>query len=233
LNGEDPVEKLAAGAAKGGLDWGSKKIKEFVNKFKNRELVFIEDSETIELVKEIRQKSEWDLFDQYVEEKDQRLIIQMGITLRSLESDSDRLQNLRSKITKKYGARGLHLAQFVQNQILTKLVTSMVEDGYKKPDIEENIKKFLEDIDKFTLFIKNEDDVEDTVDTIITRIKANVPKVLILFGSGNASDKVEEIVSEVEEKNIDYRVKTYKEQQKNSDVEKLTIFLIKNISSIN
>lgn len=233
MNGEDPVEKLAAGAAKGGLDWGSKKIKEFVNKFKNRELVFIEDSETIELVKEIRQKSEWDLFDQYVEEKDQRLIIQMGITLRSLESDSDRLQNLRSKITKKYGARGLHLAQFVQNQILTKLVTSMVEDGYKKPDIEENIKKFLEDIDKFTLFIKNEDDVEDTVDTIITRIKANVPKVLILFGSGNASDKVEEIVSEVEEKNIDYRVKTYKEQQKNSDVEKLTIFLIKNISSIN
>lgn len=233
MSEEDPIEKIVAGATKGGLDWGSSKIREFVERFKNRELVFIEDYETIELVKEIRQKSEWDLFDRYVEEKDQRLLIQMGITLRSLEGDSEKLQNLRSKITKRYGARGLHLAQFVQNQILTKLVNSMVEDGYKKPDIEDNIKKFLDDIDKFTLFIKNEDDVDDTIDTIITRIKANVPNVLILFGSGKASDKVEEVVEKLEEKNIDYRVKTYKEKQKRSDVEKLTIFLIRNITSIN
>lgn len=63
---EDLLKTTAAGVTEGVLNWTKKEIKELVKKFKNRDIAFIEDSETIEKAKEFQNTPETQLFKQFV-----------------------------------------------------------------------------------------------------------------------------------------------------------------------
>ena len=81
----DPVESAAKGAVKAVLEYSEEKLKELVERFKNKDLVFIQDKEIIEIAKEQRAKGEWAFFKIYVKDNDLRILFQMGLTLRELE----------------------------------------------------------------------------------------------------------------------------------------------------
>ena len=107
------------GLVKGTLSWGEEKIKEFARKFKNRQLVFIQDEETINLVRSQLKSGEWSLFCQYVSNKELRLLVQLGLTLRKLDTDKNEkaLLNLRTKIIerKDYTLLNLCKVKFLTN----------------------------------------------------------------------------------------------------------------------
>lgn len=113
----DPIESVSKGAAEGVLEWSAEKLKEFVVKLKNRQMAFIEDRETIDIVKDQRATAEWKFFTQYVVDKELRVLFQMGLTLRKLEAQNKQnaLEQLKRKILDKYDTNGLHTAQLVQN----------------------------------------------------------------------------------------------------------------------
>src|SRR3989344_1668561 len=116
MSSDDFIEGATKGAVKGALEFSEDKIKLFLRKFKDRELAFIEDEQTIKLVKTQREKPEWALYRKYVKDGDLRLQIEMGFSLRQLEKigEKNKHQNLRNKLHKKYGEKGLHIAEIVQ-----------------------------------------------------------------------------------------------------------------------
>lgn len=182
----DPLESISKGAAKGVteavIDWGEVKLKELIIKLKNRDLAFIEDYETIELVKEQRKTGEWDLFKEYVSDCDLRIQFQMGLTLRKLERGGDDFGPLLKKINKKYGTKGLHIAFFVQNGLFGKYVSTVLELGYSTERVIKELKALFEDIDKAVSFISQTDKVQQKSKEIITKIQANSPEIFIMSG---------------------------------------------------
>ena len=220
---------LAREATKGILDFTKEQIQEFVQKFRNRDLVFVEEPGTIKLIKEVRGGTEWNLFDEFLPkpDKDLRLIFQMGITLRKLDGNEEKLDNLRSKIRNRFTVKGLHLAEFVQNKVLSKVIVALAERNLSKKEIVQVVKDIWDNIDKFAIFIKQDDDINEHFKNIETRIRANLPLLLMIFGSGSAIKKLDKIVDKIEKMNFGYETIRYEEKEKTN--KKIVLLLKQNV----
>jgi len=200
INSEDrTIKDIAEGATKGVLNWTKEftkdQIRSLINKFRHKDIAFIQDIETISVVKEQLRSGEWDISSKYVKDKSLRLLIQMGLTLRKLENGKkfDKLLNLRGKILSKFGSRGLHIAQFVQNGMLTAYLGAVISKISNKNDLINQIEEILNNIDKFVVFIQEKDNSDRKVEEIKTRIYANNPATFMIFGKHSAIKIVKEI----------------------------------------
>jgi hypothetical protein len=212
---------VSEGAVKGVLSFSEEKIKEVIEKFKNHELNFIEDQETIDLVKEQLKTGEWSFYKEHVKDKKLRVLIQMGLALRRLEKDPEKLQNLRDNIIFGFGEDGLHISQFVQNKILSKYLGTVVSEINSEQDLIGALEDLLKNIDKFVIFIKTNDNIERSTKKIITRIDANAPKIFILGSRKSAIDNCNKIKENLKKEITDYKFTI------NEDEEKLILFLLR------
>lgn len=182
-----------AGVSKAVIELTLEKLNEFVARIKNRDLAFIEDESTITRVNLINNSGELEYYKDFVKDKDQLRLVKMGLTLRKLEEDGDhkRLQSLSGKIRKKYEVEGLHAAQFVQNDILSKYIGNYIKTANSKDDIRKGIAKILGNIEQYALFVK--EDYNSNSDIIIPSVQiANVhkPSIFIICGMGPAGDLI-------------------------------------------
>lgn len=186
----DPVEKASSGAVKGVLDWTEEKIKSLVEKFKNRELAFIQDEETIRIVKEQYNSGELNFYKNYIEDRELLFLVKMGLTLRRLENNLDRKQNLRSKLYGKYETRGLHIAEFVENGILNRYIAILIDNFTSIEDFKRKIQTTLENIDNHVLFVQKDDRERLIIQNVTTRVFANSPNIFIVSGISSAAEIV-------------------------------------------
>jgi len=105
------IKKVSEGAMAGALGWTKEQIKDYVDKFNKKELAFIQNQETIDIVKQQYNSGESKFYEAYVKDKSMRIIIRLGLTLRKITSNSEKRDNLRLKIRQKYEIKGLHIAQ--------------------------------------------------------------------------------------------------------------------------
>jgi len=190
---------LVAGVVKGSLDWTKDQISDLVAKLRNRSLAFIEDRETIELVREQRHSMEWQILSQYVTDRRLKIIAQLGLSLRKLENDKEKVDRLRMKILKTYGKEGLHIAEAVQNEVLSTFLGVDMPLVQSPADLTIQIEKLLNNVDKYIVFISPEDIVDRRAKEIETRLMADVPNTLILYGCRSvARTKVRSIVNRLE-----------------------------------
>lgn len=197
------TQDIAEGATRGVLSWSKETILALAKKFLNKELVFIEDQQTIEIVKEQLKTAEWLLFNRYVQDKDMQLLIKMGLTLRALEKQKrlQALQNLRDKIsTSKYGKRGLHIAQFVQSKLLKEYVNGIIDKASSESELIQNINDMLSYLEVRSSFIKKEDSPDIKVAEILTRIQAHAPESYIVFAKDSALPICKLIIDLLKEK---------------------------------
>jgi len=148
---EDFISNIAKGMTRGVIDWSSEKVMTLIKKFKNKELAFIEDIETIDIAKEQRKTTEFDFFKKYIADKHLRILFQMGLTLRKLEKANKDLQPLKEKISNKYDIKGLHIAYFVQNGLFSKYIGSILEKTTPQR-VSFEIKNLLKNITKIPLW---------------------------------------------------------------------------------
>lgn len=185
-------EKIIAGAAEGAtravLSLSEEKLKALVARFLNRDVAFVQDVETINVAKEQRNTSEYDLFKRYIDDRQLCILFQMGLTLRKLERQKDRVASLRTKILNKYGSRGLHIAQLVQNGFFNKFLASCLARTPTTQQLTTEIRTFLDDIEKTAIFVREEDNVQARTIEIQVKILANSPKHFIVAGSGYAKE---------------------------------------------
>ena len=76
---EIPLTSAAEGITKGTISWGEEKIKNLVSSFINRKLIFINNKNTIDLVKEQLKSGDWSLCKQYIKNNDLKILVQMGL----------------------------------------------------------------------------------------------------------------------------------------------------------
>jgi len=183
-------EEAFAGAVKGTIDWTVDAIKRFVIKLKDKKLAFIQDEETINLVKEQYHSSELSFYKEYVSDKEVLFIVNMGLTLRKLQSNSDRRTNLRNKIFDKYEVNGLHIAQFVENGILNRYVGILIDNMSSITDFKDKIIYVLKNIEKHVLFVKKEDNERSVIQHVTPSIASNSPLIYIISGKSSAAEIV-------------------------------------------
>jgi len=211
---EKPLVDVAEGATRGALGWTADKIKELVAKFENRDIAFVEDLETINLAKEQRKTSEWNLFIEYIEDPDLRILFQMGLTLRRLEGKPLNIASLRDKIVNKYDAKGLHVAQFIQNGFFGKFIGNILERASTPQKLRFEIENLLKNIEKTCVFIKQVDNVDKKTEEIVAKILANSPATFIICSSGGATIKCEKIKKKVMKRISGYDAELYKTKYK-------------------
>jgi hypothetical protein len=192
----DPVASAVEGAIVGGLRYTEEKITDFVNKFLGKELSFIEDKETIEIVKSQRKKPEFEIYRKFVKNKDLRLQMEMGLSLKHLEKNKDKLFNLRSKIHGKFGDPGLHVAELVACGIFNRYIALILNNAADEKELEERMEEILRDIEKYVIFIQAFADAKKICEALVIRISANLPKAIIIFSKGESAIEIAKTVIE-------------------------------------
>lgn len=218
---KDPLASATEGVTKGFLHWTEEKIKGYVARFQNRDIAFVSDPEIINLAKKQRETPEWKLFEEYIENRDLRILFQMGLTLRKIArkpkhdfARTSHLSSLRNNILSKYGTKGLHIAQFIQGGYFGKIIGNVLERATTPEKLRIEIERILNNIERTTIFIKQSDNVNQKTEEIAIKIMANSPSTFILFGSGNAMIKCETIKEKVMKKISGYEVELYKARYK-------------------
>ena len=130
ISSKDPLSSIAEGVTKATLNSSIDGLKNWIDKFKNKKLAFIRERETIDMVRAQLKSNELSFYKNYIDDPTIKDYILMGLTLRKLESKSDfkRIKNLRNKIYKKYDLKGLHASQLVQNGVLSRHITNLMEN---------------------------------------------------------------------------------------------------------
>jgi hypothetical protein len=227
MSSEKPIESAAEGATKGVLDFSEEKIKQLVERFRNRDIAFVEDPEIINIAKEQRKTSEWTLFKELIDDHDLHILFQLGLTLRKLERQRDRVSSLRDKIRDKYDIKGLHIAQLIQNGFFNRFLAIALERTPTPQQLKFEIKTLLDDIEKTVIFVKETENIDYTTQEIIVRIQANSPRTLMICASGYAQPKCNEIGEVMKkwifERAISYEYELYETRFK-------TVFFLNKVS---
>lgn len=126
-----------------------------------------------------------------------RILVQMGMTLRRLNEKKEevKLANLREKIVNKYKRKGLHIAQFVQENILREALGDIAKTARTSIDLVVKVEELLQQIDYQTQFVKQTDDMDVCLRRIQTKIDAHAPDTFIVFTQKSARPKGKKILT--------------------------------------
>lgn len=203
MSSENSISDAAEGATKGVLEWSADKISQLVQKLKDKKLAFIEEKKTIDVVKEQYNSAESHFYKKYIKDKELLFLVRMGLTLRKLEYDEERVRNLRDKILRKYNLKGLHIAEFVQNGVLNRYIGILLEKLTVGDDLEKNIAEVLNNIDQHAIFIQGASRVGEIVRKSINITDSHSPSIFVIAGVKSAvkilQDSLEQLKNVLEE----------------------------------
>jgi hypothetical protein len=190
---KDFGEGLGKGVTKGLLEYSESKIKELIGLFRDKKLKFIGDEYTIQVAKETRDSGEWKFYKAYIKDDEMLFIIKMGLVLRKLEKNQDKLNNLRERIRRKYNVKGLHIAYFVQNGILNRYVAILLDDLSSTENLEKTIVDTLSNIEKHAIFVDWRYEPGQLLKEVMTVTASHKPSIFVVSGIASASKIVKDI----------------------------------------
>lgn len=186
------METVAIGATKGFFEHWEEKLPIIITKLRNHEIAFVEDRKNFEVVISEGESSEFKLFRQFAPKGWPRILFKMGLALRQIERDQDRVKDLKDDVYRKFGKRGVHIAELAQRGIITQLVAQLAKIMANPSDVQAKLTNLLENVDEVTIFVTKKD--AEHVEGICNRVKNKVdnsqPHLVIIFGSGFARDVV-------------------------------------------
>jgi hypothetical protein len=195
-----PIGDAAYGVTKAILDslWAG--LSHVADKLTNRDIAFIGDPETRRLVKEKRASAEWALLRKYIKDPNLWLIVQSGLTLRSLEDDplqKKRLEHLRETLHTRWGPSGVQIAEVVQRGILTDLVTHYAKAGATDQQLRSEIGTILADLMAHIEFIQTGQDPKAFCQKIAYKVSIRSPQ--IIMAKGHAVDALVRVARKITE----------------------------------
>ena len=191
---DNPVSDITEGVTKGFLEWSAEKIGSLIKKLKNKELAFIEEPKTIEIVREQYRSGEAKFYEIYIKDRDLLFLVRLGLTLRKLENDKERTQNLRDKILKKHEVEGLHIAEFVQNGILNSYVAILLKELISIEKLTEDIEQILKNIENYTILVLGTSNKSEIIKNADIKVNSHSPKIFIISGFKSAAKIVAESI---------------------------------------
>jgi hypothetical protein len=207
----DPIESAAKGATSAVLDWSEQKVRDLVKQFRNHQLAFIKNADNIELIKQERQSSEFSILKQFVPKGPFSIQVQMGLALRQIARDQPRTMELKGRIQHKYGPPGLHVAETTQIGITSQLLTHLAKLYSQPEEVTKRLVYFFDHVEDLVVFVKKTDIPNAIAKMVLTRIESFTAHIIILFGSGYASDVVLEILKEIKKDDRGYVIEVGRE----------------------
>lgn len=221
---------IFAGVTKGTYQYSEDKIKQLVNRFKNGNLAFIQDQDTIDLIKKQLDSGEWNYCKPYLKDTRLKMLVKMGLTLRELDKNKEqkKILDLKNKISLKFGSKSVHIAQIVQNKILTSFIGYLAKTEKTLSEMMEYIEILLNNSDNFVIFVKNLDFAKEILATIVIKIRATNLPFLIIFSCGTAIKQTLILKSELAKTkliNDNYNIEV--QEELNEGIRKYIIFITK------
>jgi hypothetical protein len=217
----NPLKDLGEGIGKGVSDSiiknGSSLIKSLIEKFKLGKLAFIQERTTLDQAKELLNSNEHFFYVTYIKDKEKQTLAVMGLTLRRLDQEGEikRREKLVETIKRKFNRQDLHFVYLVQNGVLSRYITNLLEKVDDPELMERSLAEFIKNLDKFVYFIYSGQDISQVADTIKTKIVANSPEVFIISAMGSAVETLLSSFDKVKEEiTIDYTLDIYSSQRK-------------------
>ncbi len=191
------IKDAAEGATKGILTWTLDLIKKIVQEFKDKKIAFIQDEETIKLVKQQYASGESKFYESYIKDHEILVLIRMGLAMRNLSEKSQRRENLRQKIFNKFKSKGLHVVQFTENGLLNRYCGILMDNLTSLEDFTNNLMEVLLNIDNYTLFVQNFDKKRNVVQSSVTKINSHSPHIFIISGISSAAETLRSAENEL------------------------------------
>ncbi|MDV3244954.1 MAG: hypothetical protein LYZ66_07285 [Nitrososphaerales archaeon] len=193
---DDPLESLAKGATKGFFEHWEEKLPAWLSRVKNYELRFIEDESTYEVAKRESGNAEYKLYAQFVPKGWPRVFFKVGLAMREIETEKEKVQSLKDDVYRKHGKAGVHVAELVQLGIITELVGQFAKILGNPVDVTKKLVAFLEGSEDLAIFVRSSDakHVRRLCGLVKTRVDAMSTHMVIVFGSGFARDIVLKIL---------------------------------------
>jgi len=167
-------------------------IEKVIKKLNERKIAFIQDEKTIEIAKEVHHSGELKFYEKYIRNKDLLFQVRMGLVLRKVESDKERLHNLRDKIFHKFKEEGLHRAELVQNGILNRYLGILLDELPSIEELQKEIEDLLKNIEHYTVFVRSIDVPEKVMSAILSKIQSFSPPIFIVSGITPANNIIKE-----------------------------------------
>jgi len=171
------------------LRFSEEKIRQLAEHFRTNKLRFLGDSETIKIAKDVRDSGELIFYKAYIKNKQLLFNIKLGLILRKVETDSEKLSDLREKIKNKFQIRGLHIAYFVQNGILNRYVGILLDNLDSAEVLNKIIVDTLENIEKHVIFVNFRYKSRNIIQEAMT-LSAQKPNILIISGAGSTRKEI-------------------------------------------
>ncbi len=197
----DAISGAVEGAISTGIKLGIEGVKRLIQKFKDRKIIFVQDTETLNQVKEELKSSELKFYKSYVEDGNLISPMLMGLTLRRLEEkdDLERIEHLRGKILSKFDTDGVHIAHAVQSGIVSRYITYLLEIHSSANIMKKRLLEFLKNIEDYIHFVNAlYFDLKKDKEKIFSRININSPEVFVISGMGSTVKDTEELIKEID-----------------------------------
>ncbi len=209
----DPTASVVKGATEGALEWTAGRIAQLVARIQGHSAAVASDGVLLESIRHASKSEDAKFLKTYVTDRDQRRIVDDGLTLHELSDKPEhfgRLQRLRGDLFNRYGTKGLRAAQIVEQGVLGLFIRHMMREGLPKPDIVSSSFALLDTVEKWTFFVQVTDNVARVADEVRVRVLANQPGVFIVLGHGEQKPKAKSVVVAVLKKlGNDFGVSTH------------------------
>lgn len=194
----DPTASAFKGATEAVIEWTAPRIAQLIARIQGHSAAVASDGVLVESIRHASKSEEAKFLKIYVTDKEQRRIIDGGLTLNELSDKPehhDRLDRLRADLFDRYGTRGLHAAEIVERGVLGLFLRQLMREGRPKSDIARSAFALMNTVEKWTHFVQASDDVARVARELKFRVLANQPGVFIVLGHGAQKRKAERIVA--------------------------------------
>lgn len=197
---ENPLKDAANGAAQGVLEFLATKVGDWIVRLNNRDIAFIGNKETILAVRRERESPDWRFINQFLPDFDLRIQVLMGFGLREYEKDKARLEDLRTRIQKRYGSAGLHVAELAACGIVGELLNRLISiTGGSTADVQRALISFLKNSETLAIFIHQHAKIEHIIESAKIRLESMEPHMLMFFAKGTMRPNLKKIIKKLEE----------------------------------
>jgi len=189
MSSDNVVSSIVEGAVKGALSWTKEEIIRLAAKFKSGKTVLARDLANIDVAREQKQTTEYQLFCDHVKDKQLQVLFHTGLSLQKISRTDPKWTHIRDVVFKTYGVEGLHIAQFAQNGLFSKYYGFLMGRGLTPKQCSEEILAFFNDIESTVCFVQNEAVVAQVARSILTKLDSHSPHVFVISGSASAMVK--------------------------------------------
>jgi|SRR5579875_368249 hypothetical protein len=194
----DPLASAIKGATGAVIEWTAPRIAELVARIRGHSAAVASDGVLVESIRHASKSEEARFLKTYVTDKEQRRIVDDGLTLYELSDKHehhDRLKRLRTDLLSRYGTRGLRAAEIVERGVLGLFLRQLMREGRPANEIVRSAFALIDTVERWTYFVQVTDNVQRVAKEVRIRALANQPGVFIVLGHGAQKTKAKAIVA--------------------------------------